>query len=195
MVRTLCLCAALTGLILANRSTADEPKIDEKAAMDALMKAATPGEFHKKLNPLVGEFDFTVKYWMDPSKPPSESKGTSSGKWIMGNRYLLQTAKGDFGGMPFEGAGVTGYDNLQKKYVYSWVDNMGTGIMTAQGSIDESGKVLTFHNEVIDPTINQKVKGKDVTTFVDENTIKTEFFKLSGGKEVKVMEINYKRKK
>ncbi len=32
-------------------------------------------------------------------------------------------------GMPFEGMGIDGYDNLAKQYVSTWVDNMGTGIM------------------------------------------------------------------
>ena len=30
--------------------------------------------------------------------------------------------------MQFKGMGVEGYDNVKKKFVASWIDNMGTGI-------------------------------------------------------------------
>jgi len=30
--------------------------------------------------------------------------------------------------MMFKGMGMEGYDNVKKKFVASWIDNMGTGI-------------------------------------------------------------------
>ena len=44
--------------------------MDEKAMMEMMQKLATPGEAHKKLDPLIGTWDSKVKMWMDPSKPP-----------------------------------------------------------------------------------------------------------------------------
>ena len=41
---------------------ADQPKdkaAQQKAAMEAMMRAATPGDAHKKLNGMAGTFDFT----------------------------------------------------------------------------------------------------------------------------------------
>ena len=62
--------------------------MDEKAAMEAMQKAATPGDAHKKLESMVGTFDAKVKMWMDPSKPPEESTGTSESAWVLGNRFV-----------------------------------------------------------------------------------------------------------
>src|ERR1041384_8127485 len=59
--------------------------IDQKAAMEAMQKAATPGEAHKKLEAMIGTFDAKVKIWMDPSKPPEESTSTSESTWVLGN--------------------------------------------------------------------------------------------------------------
>ena len=187
MVRTFCLLAAFVGLTLASWARADEPKVDQNA-----MK---PGKFHEKLDPMAGEFDFTIKFWMDPSAAPMESKGTSTTKWIMGKRFLEQTVKADFAGMPFEGKGLTGYDNLEQKYVYSWVDNMTTGLMTGKGTPDKSGKVITYVSEFMDPMTGKRVKEKDVSTIIDNDHHKSEFYRINGDKEVKVMEITYTRKK
>jgi hypothetical protein len=181
--------------LLLGPAFADDKKIDEKAAMEAMMKAAAVGEHHKKLEPMIGEWEINTKFYMDPSQPPAESKGSAVNSWMLGNRYFHQTIKGEFGGMKFEGAGVIGYDNLQKKYVFAWIDNMGTGIEHGVGHMDKDGKVLTFHHEEIDPLTGKMSKGKDVTTIIDNDNFKTEFYKVEGDKEIKMMDVFYKRKK
>ena len=35
--------------------------------------------------------------------------------------------------MTFKGTGIEGYDNGKKKFVGTWMDNMGTGIMMSEG--------------------------------------------------------------
>ena len=200
MLRTTLVMAGLFGTLVAfatlraeDVKKADTP--DEKAAMEAMIKAATPGEMHKKLDPLAGKWDCALKMWMDPSKPPSEMKGSAETKWVLGNRYLLMTFKGDFGGMPFEGSGVVGYDNLRKSYVGAWIDNFSSGIMNSVGEIDSTGKVFTFTGEEIDPLSQKKFKSKQVTKVIDGNKHEETFFKIDGDKEIKVMEIVYTRTK
>ena len=67
----------LTGLAAATIATgADKPKAatkpapDEKAQMEAMMRASTPGENHKRLEAFVGTFDAKVKMWDKPGAPP-----------------------------------------------------------------------------------------------------------------------------
>src|SRR5512132_4066810 len=87
----------------AKKSAAKGGPPDEKAMMEMMMKAATPGEQHKKLDAFAGTFDAKLKMWMDPSKPPEESTGTAESKWVLGNRYLEQHYEGSFMGQPFSG--------------------------------------------------------------------------------------------
>src|SRR5262245_10930235 len=101
---------------------------DDAKTMEFMQKYATPGPEHQVLKQLAGSWTCTVKMWMKPGAPAQESPATEEAKMIMGDRYLLQSVKGNFMGMPFEGSAVMGYDNLKKKYVGAWVDNMGTGI-------------------------------------------------------------------
>ena len=194
------LLAVLAGLLLVLPVSADDKKKksdspDEKAAIEAMMKAAEPGPMHKKLEPLVGKWEATMKMWMDPSKPPTESKATAEMKWVMGNRYILMHVNGEFAGMKFEGVGVTGYDNLKETYVGAWIDNFGTGISTSAGKVDDTGKVFTFESEEIDPVSKKKMKTREVLKFIDADTYEDTFFKITDGKELKVMELTAKRAK
>jgi hypothetical protein len=165
------------------------------AMMEAMMKAATPGPEHKRLDDLAGSWSFTTKMWMEPGAAPTESKGTAESKWILGGRFLEQDVHGDFMGMPFHGHGLFGYDNLKKKYVNVWMDSFATGFSTAEGTMDASGKVLTMTREDFDPTIGQKIKTRDVTRIVSKDKHDMEMYKiLPDGKEFKMMEIHFTRR-
>jgi hypothetical protein len=98
-------------------------------------------------------------------------------------------------GMPFNGVGVTGFDNVIGKYVWTWIDNMGTGIMTGVGTADASGKVLTMIGTMNDPMTGKPSKSRMVTTIIDDDHHTFEMFGTppGGKKEVKMMTIDYVR--
>ena len=113
----------------------------------------------------------------------------------MGGRYLQTKYNGTMMGMPFEGRGTDGYDNIGKQYVSSWVDTMGTGVMYQTGSCDDAGKICTYSGEVWDPMSGKKTMTKSVVTWVDDSTFKNEMYgPAPDGKEMKTMEIVAKRK-
>jgi hypothetical protein len=195
----------LSGLILAGAvilaasqtlaADKDKPKATAEPNLEAYLKAAQPGPEHKRLEPLAGSWNVGVKMWMDPSKPPTESKGTAERKWILGGRFLQEAVKGEFLGQPFEGGGLTGYDNLQKKYIGVWVDNMSTGMSHSVGTADESGKVFTFTREDFDPVSGKKVKSRDIIRIESEDKHSMDMFKEGpDGKEIKGMELVFTRK-
>lgn len=164
--------------------------------MEAMMKAMSPGENHKHLANIAGDWTFTNKLWMDPSQPPTESAGTMRGEMILGGRYAQTHWKGEMMGMPFEGRGTDGYDNVAKQYVGTWVDNMGTGILYMTGSCENGGKKCTLSGDMMDPASGQKVTLRTVTTWTDNNSFKMEMFgKDPSGKEFKTMEMNVKKKR
>ncbi len=170
--------------------------MDEKAMMEAWAKFATPGDAHKMLATSVGTWDTTVKSWWQPGAPPMESKGTAENRMIMGGRFLEGRFTGTMMDMPFEGLGYTGYDNYKKKYVSTWMDNMGTGVMTSMGSGDPSGKTMTFTGEMDDPMEGKTKPFKNTFTMVDNDHHTFEMWSAGpDGKMAKVMEIHYTRKK
>ena len=167
--------------------------MDEKAAMEAMQKAGTPGEAHKKLEPMVGNFDVRVKMWMDPSKPADESTGTSENTWVLGNRFVQMKYDGTFMGQPFTGIGYTGYDNVTQKYVGTWMDSASTGVMVSKGSM--SGNVMTSSASMPDPMTGKVATITEKVTVTDNDHHKMEMWGPGpDGKNYKMMEITYTRK-
>ncbi|MBZ5589786.1 MAG: DUF1579 domain-containing protein [Acidobacteriia bacterium] len=168
---------------------------EQKAAMEAWMKAATPGEGHKVLEPTIGNWTATTTMWEAPGAPPQQSEGTAENAWVLGGRFVRETVHGEFNGMKFEGLGYTGYDNFKKQYVGAWMDTMGTMMMISTGTADPSGKVITATSTMDDVTTGKKVAVREVTKIVDANKHVFEMYGAGpSGKEFKMMEIVYTRR-
>ena len=122
---------------------------ETSAAQAEMMKQwqviAAPGKPHEALKPLEGKWSSVTKMWMaGPDSPATESQGVAEYKWILGGRYLQETFEGRLMGMPYNGIGLLGYDNYKKKYTSCWVDSASTSMLTSEGLLDRTGKVLTF---------------------------------------------------
>ena len=187
--------AALLAQDQAKKPAAKAAPMDEKAMMEAWQKAATPGEMHKKLDDMVGTFDASVRMWMDPSKPPEDSTAVSVNKWVLGNRYVQTMHEGTMMGEPFNGIGYTGYDNVQKKYVGTWMDSTGTGIMNSVCTPDASGKSMTCKASFWDPMTGKPNTMELKTSWTDHDHHSMEMWGMNAaGKKYKMMEITYTRK-
>src|SRR6266513_1241369 len=86
-----------------------------------------------------------------PGAEPMKSSGKQKSVMIMGGRYLHADYTGEMMGKTFHGASLTGYDNAKKKHFSAWIDDMGTGIMLAEGTASPDGKVVTLSGEYYDP--------------------------------------------
>jgi hypothetical protein len=168
---------------------------DHDAMMEKWKEYSTPNENHKVLGALVGDWDYTIKWWMSPEAKPEVSKGTSEVEWIMGGRFIQHEVEGTSMGQPFEGMGVMGYDNEKKQYQSVWIDNMGTGVMRGSGSYDSTTKTLTDEGTFSCPAEGEK-SYRGVTKFIDQDNFTYEWY-MAGpdGKEFRAMEIVYARKK
>ena len=115
---------------------------------------------------------------------------------IMGGRYLDETYMGTFMGMPFEGHGTMAYDNVQKKYLSTWIDNMGTGIMFGSGTGDAAGTTWTMAADMADPMTGKMTATRSVTKVVDADHMTMDMFGPGpDGKEMKMMSIAATRTK
>jgi hypothetical protein len=175
----------------------EKPKLtpEQQAAMDAWMKVATPGEGHKALEPMIGSWTVQSTMWEKPGSPPEKGGGVAEDSWVLGGRFIKEEFQGEFGGMKFQGLGYTGYDNYKKKYIGSWMDTMGTMMMTSIGTVDASGKVFTATSTMDDIMAGKPMKVRMVTRVVDANKHVMEMFGPDpSGKEFKMMELVYTRK-
>lgn len=165
---------------------------DPQAEMEAWLATANPGEHHKHLEKMAGEWDCAVKSgW---SGKMEESKGTIKAHMRMGGRYLVSNFQGQMMGQPMVGQGIMGYNNITKKYETIWRDNFSTGMMIETGTCDGTGKVITTSGQTEGPG-GQVMKQRTVYTVGDGKYTIEAWVMGADGKESKVFEMNCVRTK
>lgn len=173
-----------------------EAQVEE---MQEWIEYATPGEPHKYLQTLVGEWKTVSTTYHARLDNPIVSEGTAEIESILGGRYIRQKFRGTFAGQRLEGIGITGYDNKQQKYVGTWIDSFGTGIMHNVGEYDPEKHVLTEISTGSSP--QGPVKMRLVTKYHSNDRFTMTMYMLPAAddnkdaKEVKTMRIEYTRKK
>lgn len=194
-IRTMLLTAAMCGVmgfaVPAMAQDKGAPAMDP--AMEAMMKAGTPGAEHKMMADWVGSWSVKTKMMM-PGAPVMEGTGSAVITSIFGGRYFQEAFKGDMMGMPFEGMGTSGFDNVSKKFVGTWVDSMSTGIAVTEGTWDAASSTFKYDMTFNDPVTGKAKHGKISVKVVDKNTHVSEFWDEMDGKWVKTMELTYTRK-
>jgi uncharacterized protein DUF1579 len=186
----------LASLALAQtESKPPEMTPEQKAEMEAYMKAGTPGPQHQQLAATAGSYDLKVRSWHEAGQPPMEDTGTATRTMTLGGRVLVEEFSGSMMGGPFTGHGMTGYDNVTGKYWSTWNDSMSTGLMLSSGTCDAEGKSCAFTGSWNDPIKKAPVKARMTSKWTSPTT---EIFEMFGpgkdGKEMKMMEITYTKK-
>ena len=175
---------------------------NEAEMMKQMMELAKLNENHKLLADLAGSWSTSVKM-MEPGKEPTVSKGSVTYKSIMNGRYFvgdhsgsmkMPGADGKMKDFTFKGMSVDGYDNVKQKFTSSWMDNMGTGIMTMEGTYDPATKTFTYTGEM-EMVPGMKTPVRSVVKVTDKNHRTFEWYENRGGQDMKTLEINYTRKK
>jgi len=202
--------AGVLALVAREAVSQDAPAAEEKSASPAerkmimptpeemarAQKVAAPGEAHDTLKKLVGKWDVTMKVYMgEPGSTAMESAGESEFRLVMGGRFLLEELKATLMGMPFEGLGITGYDNYQNLYVGSWIDNMNTHLLTMKGSRDfHTGKTLTMYGTMSEPMLRIADRMvKYVSKWKSDDAFTLEIYDLHVDESYKVLEVDYAR--
>jgi hypothetical protein len=153
---------------------------------------------HQLLLKDVGVWDAEVKFYMGgPDSVPAVSKAVETNEMI-GDLWLLSRFEGDFGGAPFNGSALLGYDTEQERYVGVWVDNTSTHMATMVGDYDEVENTLTYDVESRNPVTGEPSQDTHILEYVDEDTRHFDMLVPSptGGDELwRTMEVVYKRRK
>jgi hypothetical protein len=181
-------------LLAACQATTPSAPPSEEAMMEAMVAFATPGPAHARLGTHVGRWNAAVRMYMAPGQPPEESAAQSEVRWIMDGRYIEETVESTFMGQPFQGRGVTGYDNMKGCYVGFWIDTMGTSIAHSTGHYDEPTRTFTFTMKMPDPVAGREVTQRMTERWIDDDHFVVQSFNAGpDGKELLGMEIDYTR--
>ena len=130
---------------------------------------------------------------MAPGAPDQVSTATSVHRLVLGGRFLEQIYKGTSMGMPFEGMGFTGYDNVQQKYVGCWMDTFGTGLMSSISTGRPTDQQIDFVCTAIEPSGQKRVFDASVRIRGHEHHSYEMWTNGPNGKPYRVMLIEYER--
>jgi hypothetical protein len=166
---------------------------------EEMMALAQPGPEHKMLEKMVGTWDQTVKLWMKPGAEPSEMKGKSVNKMILGGRFLQSNVTGGEGEMKMEGLNLMGYDRRHKKFTTVGFDTWGTYYVTGAGPYNEETKSIVMYGEDEEPTAGITQKYDIIVRLIDNDTYITEVVfqdeRTTDMKEFKMVEVTNSRVK
>ncbi len=174
----------------------DEPKTPEgfdPAELEKLFEEyATPGEEHQQFRRMVGDWKTkTTNYYPNPEEP-TVTEGKASFRLLLGGRFLQQRFQGEYDGKRYSGIGTTGYDKALEKYVGSWMDTMGTGIMHTTGIYNEDKHQMVETGTSTCPL--GEIKFRMVTDYESNDKFTfTMFMAMPGMPEMKSMVMAYTR--
>jgi len=155
-----------------------------------------PQKEHQILKQFEGDWDATCRMIgkSDTDKEEVQSKGHEVAKLSYGGFWVVMEFTGEAHRKSFDGRGTIGYDPVKQKYVLTWIDSLNPRMMTAEGTADKDGKILTFYGECVDPSDKKQTQEKLVFEFRNADT-RTLTFSKGGGdaKDQKGMEILYTR--
>jgi hypothetical protein len=150
---------------------------------------------HEWLKQLNGEWDSRSEAILEPGKPGVQCKGTESTR-SLGDFWIVGEYKGSFMDIPTTGVLTLGYDAHKKKFVGTWVCTTCDQLCSYEGSLDETGKILTLHTEMRDPTTGKSAKCKDVIEFKDkDHKVMASYMLGDDGKWTRFMTMESTRKK
>lgn len=174
----------------AKRSSA---AMDEQAMMQQWKAAMTPSAGHARLMPMVGTWRTETTFTMEPGAPEQVTDGKSVHRLVLGGRYLEQVYKGTSMGMPFEGMGFTGFDNVQQRYVGTWMDTFGTGMMTSISTGRPADDKIEFVCEAVEPSGKKRIFDAIVRIKGHDRHSYEMWTKGPSGKPYRVMLVDYER--
>jgi len=194
----MCATAAIALLVTsASAQTGKQPPQmtpEQKAEMEAYMKAGMPGAPHQALASTAGNYDLKIRSWQAAGTPPMEETGTATRAMALDGRVLVEELSSSTMGTPFTGHGMMGYDNVTGKYWSTWNDTMSTGLMLSEGTCDAQ-KTCTFTGHWNDPVKKAPVKARMTTRWTSPTVQVFEMYAPGkDGKEFKMMEITYTKK-
>ncbi len=170
----------------------------QAAMMQAWMDFATPGAEHAWMAKQAGTWVCdSVSQWMDPSQPPTKAKATDLISMGLNGLYQMTDFSSNMMGQPMNGKGIMGYDKMKKKFVLSWIDNHGSGIVRMEGTYDAGTKILNMMGKQSDPGSKTETDIRQELKFHDDNSYTMAMYGTGhdGVSEQKFMEGTFKRKK
>jgi hypothetical protein len=134
---------------------------------------AKPGPEQKRLERMLGQWNYQGEARESPMGPAGKITGSETCEWFQGGFAVVCRSKGTGPKGPMTGLGVTSYDPGHKAYTYYAISSQGDNIFV-RGTI--TGNVWTFED-----TMDVAGKPMKIRATVTEESPTVTMFKLEAG--------------
>lgn len=137
------------------------PVAAQDADMPAAARLAMPGEEHRWLEPLVGEWAVEMLVYPGPDAEPIISNDvTATRGWTLGGRYLREELRGTVFGNPSARDGVLGYNRLDGRFEWVTVDTFEPGQMIYLGRGEATPEGFSLYGESTEAGMGPEPTGR-----------------------------------
>jgi len=155
-----------------------------------------PGPSHKFLAMFAGEWESEISFRSSPDQQRQVSRGASTIRWVLGDRFLQEDFQGEAGGEKFQGMGLMGFDNGARQFKMVWVDSLNTAVAVSSGRYNPEQNVFEMTSEVYDPLIGALKTVKSVLRIKSADKYEFSMFDTApNGREFISFEMLYTRRK
>jgi hypothetical protein len=188
--RNIAACGAVFILSIYSIGASTQVPAQTMARMEKLGEAfATPNENHEFLARLTGEWDTSSSVLGLPNE-----SGVASFSMILGNRFVNGDVRGTFANVPYVGRVTIGYDNYKHKFVASFLNDLGTSMLYAEGMLDTSGNTLSLWGTIDDWMTNEHdIPTMYRFTIESENAFTFELHDLANSTNTVAITTSYRR--
>jgi hypothetical protein len=150
---------------------------------------------HLWLQKLVGDWTFEAECMMGPDQPPAKTRSSNTARSLGGLWTLVEGEGESPEGTLVKSIITLGYDPAKKRFVGSFIASCMTHLWTYDGTLDETGKVLTLDTEGPNFSGDGSMSNyQDIIEIVDDNHWVLRSRSLGeDGKWVQFMEGHYRR--
>ena len=175
-------------MTLADETTTTDPD------NTACPMAAEPTRQHEWLQQLVGEWTAEMECIMGPDQPPMQSTGRETVR-SMGGMWTLGEGEGEGpDGTKMSSLMTLGFDPQTQRYVGTFIASMMTHMWRYEGTLDETGKVLTLDTTGPSVTGDGMVPYQDIITIESpDHRILTSRMRGPDGEWTEFMTAHYRR--
>lgn len=164
------------------------------SAVESEWKPSSPQKEHEWLKQLLGEWTCVTECQTGPDKPPMKSTGTERVR-ALGGLWVMAEGESEMPGGGTSQAVITlGFDPQKGKFVGTFVASVMSNLWVYEGSLDESGTVLTLDTEGPAMSGNGMGKYQDIIELSDGKRVLRSQMLGEDGKWIPFMTATYERK-
>ena len=179
-------------------SPAIAPAVPSALSLEAQAKeysiASRPGQAHKVLDPLIGDWEVTLSTLSADGVESEPFRGKATLAWTLGRRFVRWDATVQFGDTAGTTTGFLGFNTRTNQYQLMMISDLATGMEIARGSGEIRAVGIVFEIEQVDPATGGRLVARSrLRILAPDHFVLEQLEPAPGGKDKVTRVWHYRR--